>query len=59
MRRCLVIRKRLALRRRYKDRVLRRLYQQLVHESKLSDLVDQVDELLESTSRHRATSITD
>lgn len=59
MRRCLVIRKRLALRRRFKDRALRRLYLQLVGERRLSDLLDQLDELLVSSSARRATTVTD
>jgi len=46
MRRCLAIRKRLALRRRYKERVLKMRLLQLVNESELS----------ESLVRPRATS---
>lgn len=42
MRRCLVIRKRLALRRRYKERVLKRRHLQLVNESELSEVTREV-----------------
>ena len=37
MRRCLAIRKRLALRRRYKERILKRRHLQLMNESELSE----------------------
>ena len=53
MRRCLIIRKRLAMQRRYRERVLRRLQLQLANQSLLSGVIVQIRaELLATTTNY-------